>query len=177
MTLQAAASIIRWTPTFVSAITRTPTTVLWAPAPPRTSVIVPRTVLSRMFTVLIARTQISWSVLLLFLIVTNVSVGGAGGRRRYGADISVMDGGNMSALDGGNLSALDGGNMSVLKAGGGGGGVVAVHTTAGGGRLDRLEPGRRYHAELRTVASEIKNYIAIKLHHDKTTFSIHCKKG
>ena len=154
MTLQAAASIIRWAPTFVSAITRTATTVLWAPAPPRTSAIVPRTVLCRMFTVLTARTQISWTVLLLF-VVTIVSVGDAGGRRRYRADISVMDGGNMSALDSGIMSALDGGNMSVLKAGGGGGGVVAVHTTAGGGRLDRLEPGRRYHAEIRPVASEI----------------------
>ncbi len=164
MTLQAAASIIRWTPTFVSAITRTPAAVLWAPTPPRTSVNVrnnvPRTVLCLMFTVLTARTQISWSVLLLlFLIVTNVSVGDAGGRRRYGADISVMDGGNMSALDGGNLSALDGGNMSVLEAGGGGvGGAVTVagHTTAGGCRLNRLEPGRWYHAEIRPVASEIK---------------------
>ncbi len=158
LTLQAAASIVTWAPTFVSAITRAPTTVLWAPAPPpRTSVIVrnvPRTVLCRMFTVLTARTQISWSVLLL--IVTNVSVGDAGGRRRYRADISVMDDGIMSALDGGKLPALDGGNMSVLKAGGGGGGVVAVNTTAGGGRLDRLEPGRRYHAEIRPVASEIK---------------------
>ncbi len=177
LTVQAAASIVTWAPTFVSAITRTPTTVLWAPAPPRTSVIVrnvPRTVLCLMFTVLTARTQISWSVLLLlFLIVTNVSVGDAGGRRRYRADISVMDGGNMSALDSGNLSALEGGNMSVLEAGGGGGGVVAVHTTAGGGRLDRLEPGRRYHAEIRPVASEKEK----KLHHDKITFSIHCKKG
>ncbi len=154
MTLQAAASIVTWAPTFVSAITRTPTTVLWAPAPPRTSVIVPRTVLCLMFTVLTARTQISWSVLLF--IVTNVSVGGTGGRRRNRADISVMDGGNMFALDGGSKSALEGGNMSVLESGGGGGGVVAVHATAGGGRLDRLEPGRRYHAEIRPVASEIK---------------------
>ncbi len=169
MTLQAAANIIRWAPTFVSAITRAPTTVLWAPAPPRTSVIVrnnvPRTVLCRMFTVLTARTQISWSVLLF--IFTNVSVGDAGGRRRYRADISVMDGGSKSALEGGNLSALDGGNMSVLKAGGGGGGVVAVNTTAGGGRLNRLEPGRRYHAEIRPVASEINK----KNLNDKISFS------
>ncbi len=160
MALQAAASIVTWAPTFVSAITRAPTTVLWAPAPPRTSVIVPRTVLCLMFTVLTARTQISWSVLLF--IVTNVSVGDAGGRRRYGApDISVMDGGRKSALDGGNIS--------VLEAGGGGGGgwavAVAAHTTAGGGRLNRLQPGRRYHAEIRPIASEInKNIIMIKLH-------------